>query len=92
MEEARKLKMQIFFYKDQDILAILLKLLREFNSLIEHSNLWKVAGEAKVYNTFQSCLRQDALNTWVDIMVNEDEFDFQDYIAALVERPIDYKT
>ena len=84
----QKFKFRFPIYKNQENQEILLKLLREFQRQIDRNALWSTIGEAKVYDAFQQCLEGDALDTWFDVVQDEEEMVWEDNLAELVERLI----
>ena len=71
--EEFKAKIPVPCYEDQEDQEIFLKLLREFEGAIDLHDLWTTTDEAKVYDMFQQYLGGDTLDTWVDLVVDENE-------------------
>ena len=82
----QKLVLQFPIYEDQEDMEILLKLLREFNRAVDRYQVWTDFGDARVYDMFQNCLGGDALDTWFDIVIDEERVNWQDYVEELIER------
>ena len=61
----------------------------EFNRHVIRHNMWTAISEARVNDGFQPCLGGNALNTWIDVAISEDEVSLDDNLADLVESLIE---
>ena len=70
-------------------MELLYKLNRSFRKSVEAYDLFKLLGEAEVYDRFKQCLAGDALDTWEAIVVDEEKAEWDANLAQLVETLID---
>ena len=78
-----KVKLEFPIYEDQANFEILLKLMRNFKKTVDRYDLFTLLGEAEVYDKFQQCLGGDALDTWENLLTDEDEVHWETNLASL---------
>ena len=88
-DRTTKVKQEFPIYEDQSNMELLCELIRSFRKAVEEYDLFKLLGEAEVYDRLKQCLAGDALDTWEAIVVDDEEAEWDTSLIQLVKNLID---